>query len=62
MTNETIAMILGALFATSEALALIPALKSNSVFQLIFNILKKAVTIFKKEEPKIEAKKDEPAA
>lgn len=33
--------IFGALFAVSEALSLIPALKSNSVFQLIYNSLKK---------------------
>lgn len=36
-----IAAILGVLFAISEALALIPSVKSNSVFQLIFNFLKK---------------------
>lgn len=50
MTNETIALILGALFATSEALALIPVVKSNSVFQLIFNLLKSGVGLFKKKE------------
>lgn len=50
MTNETIALILGALFATSEALALIPAVKSNSIFQLIFNLLKSGVGLFKKKE------------
>lgn len=33
-------MIFGAAFAVSEALALIPFLKSNSVFQFIFNVLK----------------------
>ncbi len=33
-------IILGALFAISEALALIPGIKSNSVFQLLFNIIK----------------------
>lgn len=38
--DQTI-IILGALFAVSEALALIPQIKSNSVFQLVFNILKK---------------------
>lgn len=34
-------IILGALLAVSEALALIPSLKSNSIFQLIGNVLKK---------------------
>lgn len=33
--------IFGALFAVSEALALVPFLKSNSVFQFIYNTLKK---------------------
>jgi len=34
------AVILACLLAGSEALALIPALKSNSIFQLCFNIVK----------------------
>ena len=34
------AIILGAFLAVSEALAIIPAIKSNSIFQLIVNILK----------------------
>ena len=33
-------IILGALLAVSEALALIPALKSNSVLTLIVNLIK----------------------
>jgi hypothetical protein len=33
--------ILAFLFALSELLALVPGIKSNSVFQLIFNGLKK---------------------
>jgi hypothetical protein len=33
-------MVLGVLFAISEALALIPGVQSNSVFQLIYNTLK----------------------
>jgi hypothetical protein len=41
MENHTIAVILGALFAVSEALALIPAVKSNSIFQLIASAIKK---------------------
>lgn len=32
-------MIFGVLFGLSETLALIPSIKSNSVFQLIFNFL-----------------------
>ena len=34
------AVVFGILFAASEALGLIPAIKSNGVFQLIFNWLK----------------------
>lgn len=37
------AMVLGILLALSEALALIPGIKSNSVFQLVFNFLKSLV-------------------
>jgi hypothetical protein len=35
------AVILGVLFAISEALAAIPAVNANSVFQLVFGWLKK---------------------
>lgn len=31
--------ILGALFAVSEVLALIPSVKANSIFQLIMNVI-----------------------
>lgn len=41
LTNEELLIIAGALFAVSEALSLIPAVKSNGIFQLIFNALKK---------------------
>lgn len=34
------ALILGALLALSEVLALIPGVKANSVFQMIYNFLK----------------------
>lgn len=34
-----LSIILGALLAVSEGLALIPGVKSNSVFQLITNVL-----------------------
>jgi len=37
--NKTV--ILGVLFALSEALALFPAIKANSIFQLVFGWLKK---------------------
>jgi hypothetical protein len=36
-------VILGFLFALSEVLALIPSIKSNSVFTLIVNVLKKVL-------------------
>jgi len=36
-------IIVGFLFALSEVLALIPGIKSNSVFQLAANFLKKIV-------------------
>ncbi len=41
MENETLVIILGALLAVSEALALIPALKSNGILQFIINTVKK---------------------
>lgn len=41
MANKV--LILSVLFGLSELLALIPGIKSNSVFQLIFNMLKSAV-------------------
>lgn len=41
LTTEQWLIIAGALFAISEALSLIPSVKSNSVFQLIQNALKK---------------------
>lgn len=34
-----LAIIFGVLFGISEALSLIPQVKSNGVFQMIFNIL-----------------------
>lgn len=40
MEPQNIAVILAALLAVSEALALIPAVKSNSVFQLLVNVIK----------------------
>ena len=40
MDSDTIAVIVAALFAVSEALALIPAIKANSVFQAIYSAIK----------------------
>lgn len=39
--GEHSAIILGALFALSEALSLVPGIKANGVFQLIYGWLKK---------------------
>lgn len=36
----TISIVAGALLALSEALSLIPGVKANGVFQVIWNILK----------------------
>lgn len=41
MSDQSLVIILGAAFAVSEALGLIPSIKSNGVFQFIFNALKK---------------------
>ncbi len=40
MNNEETIIFIAALLAISEALALIPGLKSNSIFQLIYFMLK----------------------
>lgn len=40
MEQSTLLLIVSVLFGVSEALALIPQLKANSVFQLVFGILK----------------------
>ena len=37
----TSAVVFGALFAISEVIALIPGVKSNSIFQLVTEALKK---------------------
>lgn len=47
MTQEALLIILGAALAVSEAVALIPALKSNSILQLVVNGLKKATELLK---------------
>lgn len=50
MEQETIVIILAALLAVSEALALIPALKSNSILQLIINVTKKLLPARKTQQ------------
>lgn len=40
-TMEILVAVLGALLAISEALAFIPGVKANGIFQAIFNGLKK---------------------
>lgn len=35
-----VTVIFGCLFAISEALTVIPSVKSNGVFQMIYNVLK----------------------
>jgi len=43
MEQQTVVVVISALLAISEVLALIPALKSNSVIQLVGNLLKTLV-------------------
>lgn len=40
LNSANIAILLAVLLGVSEALSLIPAVKSNGIFQLAFNILK----------------------
>jgi hypothetical protein len=41
MTHDDITIIAAALFAISEALSLIPAIRSNGVLQLVFSIIRR---------------------
>lgn len=41
LTNDELIIIVTALLAVSEALSLIPAVKSNGILQAIFNVLRK---------------------
>lgn len=50
MDIDQLTWITAALLAVSEGLALIPGLKSNSVFQLIYFILKAVAAAIKKKE------------
>jgi len=49
--NDNLALILAVLLGVSEALALIPSIKSSSIFTLVYNVLKTLAG--KKEEPKV---------
>lgn len=40
MSAETLAIIFGVLWTISEGLSMIPKVKSNGIFQLIYNTLK----------------------
>jgi len=40
MNIEIVFAIIAALLAVSEALSFIPGLKSNGIFQLIYNVIK----------------------
>jgi hypothetical protein len=40
MSAATVAIIIGALLAVSEALSLIPAVRANGIFQMFWNLLK----------------------
>lgn len=50
MDMTTIVGILAAMLAVSEGLALIPGLKSNSVFQIIYFVLKAVTNGIKTKE------------
>jgi len=41
VNSDVLSMVFGILFFVSEGLALIPGIQSNSIFQLIFNVIKK---------------------
>jgi len=40
MSNQMVVLVLTALLAISEILAQIPKVKSNSVFEIVFSIIK----------------------
>jgi len=50
MGIESIAVITAAIAAISEVLALIPGMKSNSIFQLIFFVVKAIIGGIEKKE------------
>lgn len=50
MDQETLTIVIGVLLALSEGVALIPGLKSNSIFQLVFFILRAIAKGIKEKE------------
>jgi hypothetical protein len=50
MDTNTLLIIAAAALAVSEALSLIPAIKSNGIFQLIYNALRVLVLGVKNKE------------
>lgn len=50
MDINTLTIIVGALAAISEGVALIPGMKANSIFQLIFFVIKAVVNGIKDRE------------
>jgi len=52
-------VIVTALFLASETLAQIPAIKANSVFQVIHNVLGKLYGLFGKKQTNVEENKKE---
>lgn len=51
MDATTIGVIIAALLAVSEALSLIPQVKANGVFQVLWNVLKMLAGERKDETP-----------
>lgn len=49
MDISTITIIVGALLAVSEALSLIPAVKANGIFQVLWRMLKAVAGTKEKE-------------
>jgi hypothetical protein len=41
MDQDTVSIVIAALFAVSEALSLIPTVKANGVFQMVSGVVKR---------------------
>jgi hypothetical protein len=50
MELGTLSIVIGILLAISEALSLIPAVKANGIFQMLWNMLKVAAGGIEKED------------
>lgn len=50
LNDSTYIIILGILFGISELLSLVPSIKANGIFQLIYRFLKFLVPSSKKKE------------